>query len=125
VGRMDEHELSDLIGNARFLIMPSEGYYETFGMVIIEAYARGIPVVASNIGVVPELVIDRQTGLLFEAGHALDLVEKATWLWQHPDECMRMGHNARIEYEQKYTPERNYEMLMDIYSRVIKDRKKQ
>ena len=125
VGRMDEHELSDLIGNARFLIMPSEGYYETFGMVIIEAYSRSVPVVASNIGVVPELVSEKQTGLLFEAGHALDLAENATWMWDHPEECTRMGHNARREYEEKYTSERSYEMLMSIYSRVIEDRKKQ
>ena len=122
---MEEKELADLMKNARFLIIPSEGYYETFGMVIIEAYSKGIPVVASNIGVVPESVSDKQTGLLFEAGHALDLAEKATWLWHHPDECIRMGRNARKEYEQKYTPERNYEMLMGIYSQVIATRKKQ
>jgi glycosyltransferase involved in cell wall biosynthesis len=125
VGRLDDQELSDLIGNARFLIMPSEGYYETFGMVIIEAYARGVPVLASNIGVVPELVSDRQTGLLFEAGHPLDLAEKATWMWDHPEECLRMGHNARKEYEEKYTSAQSYEMLIDIYSRVIEGSKKQ
>ena len=87
VGRMEEQELSDLIGNARFLVMPSEGYYETFGLVIIEAYSRGVPVVASNIGVVPELVSDKQTGLLFDPGNAQDLAEKARWMWNHPIEA--------------------------------------
>ena len=43
VGRMEENELSNLIGNARFLVMPSEGYYETFGMVIIEFFSREVP----------------------------------------------------------------------------------
>ena len=125
VGRMDERELSDLIGNARFLIMPSEGYYETFGMVIVEAYSRNVPVLASNIGVVPELVSDKRTGLLFEAGHAVDLAEKATWMWDHPEECLRMGQNARKEYEEKYTSAQSYEMLIDIYSRVIEGSRKQ
>ncbi len=94
VGRMEENELSNLIGNARFLVMPSEGYYETFGMVIIESFSRGVPVVASNIGVVPELVSDKQTGLLFEAGNALDLAEKARWLWSHTTEARTIGENG-------------------------------
>jgi glycosyltransferase involved in cell wall biosynthesis len=103
--------------------MPSEGYYETFGMVIIEAYSKGVPVVASNIGVVPELVSDKETGLLFEPGNANDLADKVKWLWNHPAESERMGRNARREYEQKYTPERNYEMLLSIYSGAIEERK--
>ena len=121
---LDDNELSNLIGNARFLVMPSEGYYETFGMVIIEAYSKGIPVVASNIGVVPELVSDKQTGLLFDPGNSDDLAEKVRWLWNHPEEFERMGRNARREYEEKYTPERNYQMLMEIYSRVLENNKK-
>jgi glycosyltransferase involved in cell wall biosynthesis len=86
--RLDEHELSDLIRNARFLVVPSEGYYETFGMVIIEAYSRGVPVVAADIGVVPELVSDQETGLLFEAGNAPDLTRKARWMWDHRSRCL-------------------------------------
>ncbi len=123
IDRLDERELMDLIGNARFLIMPSEGYYETFGMVIIEAYSRGIPVVATNIGVAPDMVSNNQTGLLFEPGNAQDLVEKARWLWNHPEESARMGDNARREFEEKYTHEQNYKMLMDIYQKVINSKK--
>lgn len=123
LARMDQNELSNLIGNARFLIMPSEGYYETFGMVIIEAYSKGVPVVASNIGVVPELVSDKETGLLFEPGNANDLADKGKWLWNHPAESARMGQNARKEYEQKYTPEKNYETLMNIYEQVIENKR--
>ena len=119
VKRMEEYELLNLIGNARFLVMPSEGYYETFGMVIIEANSRGVPVVASNIGVLPELVADKQTGLLFEAGNPLDLAEKARWMWEHPIEAVAMGRNSLNAYLERFTPDRHYESLIEVYERLI------
>jgi glycosyltransferase involved in cell wall biosynthesis len=119
VGRLEEQELSDLFRNARFLIVPSEGYYETFGMVIIEAYSKGIPVIASNIGVVPELVTDQKTGLLFEAGNAADLAGKAQWMWDHPAEAAEMGKRALRVYREKFTQEQCYKTLIAVYERLI------
>jgi glycosyltransferase involved in cell wall biosynthesis len=119
VGRLEPAELSDMIGNARFLVMPSEGYYETFGMVIIEAYARGVPVVASNIGVVPELVSDGQTGLLFEPGNATDLADKARWLWDHSVETQAMGEAGRRFCEERYTADACYQILIGVYEGLI------
>jgi glycosyltransferase involved in cell wall biosynthesis len=116
--RLEEHELSDVIRNARFLVVPSEGYYETFGMVIIEAYSRGVPVVASNIGVVPELVSDQQTGLLFEAGNAPDLARNAGWMWDHPEQASLMGRNGLVLYRERFTPEQCYTTLLDVYERL-------
>lgn len=119
VGRLEEYELSNLIRNARFLVMPSEGYYETFGMVIIEAYSRGVPVVASNIGVVPELVVAGQTGLLFESGDAIDLANKAKWMWQHPSEANVMGSNGRNLYKERFTQDQCYKTLIEVYEGLI------
>lgn len=119
VSRLSKDELERLIKNARFLVWPAEGYYETFGMATVECYAAGVPVVASRIGVMTELVHDGKTGLLFNPGDANDLADKVRWLWDHPEDSMRMGKAARREYEQKYTPERNYQLLMDIYSKAI------
>lgn len=119
LGRMEKWELSDLIGNARFLIMPSLGYYETFGLVIIEAYSRGVPVVASNTGVTPELVADKQTGLLFEVGNARDLADKARWMWDHPVDARTMGENGLKTYRERFTQEQCYKMLIEVYERLI------
>jgi glycosyltransferase involved in cell wall biosynthesis len=119
IGRLSEDDLAQTINNARFLISPSEGYYETFGMVAIECFAQGIPVVGSNIGFLPEIIKNGETGLLFNSGDPTDLASKVEWLWNHPEESARMGSNARLEYEKKYTPEPNYQMLMDIYERAI------
>jgi glycosyltransferase involved in cell wall biosynthesis len=119
IQRLTEEELAQLIKNARFLIWPSEGFYETFGIVAIECFAQGIPVVGSNIGVMTEIVKNGETGLLFNPGDPVDLAAKVVWLWNHPEESDRMGRNARKEYEDKYTPERNYQMLMKIYEKVM------
>jgi glycosyltransferase involved in cell wall biosynthesis len=119
IKRLSAIDLAQLIQNARFLIWPSEGYYETFGMVAIECFTQGIPVVGSNIGVMAEIVKNGVTGLLFTPGDPVDLASKVKWLWNHPEETVRLGSNARLEYEEKYTSERNYQMLMDIYEKAI------
>ncbi len=119
VRRLSKADLWTLIGGARFLVWPSEGYYEAFGLSAVECYAVGIPVVASRIGVMTEIVRDGETGLLFNPGDPQDLAAKAQWLWDHPEESKRMGQNARREYELKYTPERNYQMLMSIYEKAL------
>jgi|GEM_PF-4232691 len=54
-----------------------------------------------------------------------DFVAKVRCLWEHPEEFKRMGENARKEYKAKYTPEKNYQMLMDIYQKTIEMHKKQ
>ena len=103
---------------ARFLVFASE-WYENFPMAIVEAFACGVPVVASRLGAMREIMQDGVTGLHFEAGKITDLAAKVEWAWAHPEEMAAMGTAARAEYEAKYTPERNYEQLMEIYRRAI------
>jgi glycosyltransferase involved in cell wall biosynthesis len=103
---------------ARFLVFPSE-WYEGFPMVIAEAFACGLPVVAARIGSAAEIVSDGRTGCLFAPGTPADLVAKAAWAWDHPQECAAMGREARLEYEARYTPLANYARLLEIYHSVI------
>jgi glycosyltransferase involved in cell wall biosynthesis len=116
--RVSRERLLALIKGARFLVWPSEGYYETFGLVAIEAFACAVPVVASRSGVMEEIVADGRTGLHFNPGDPADLAAKIAWAWGHPDEMHEMGKAARREYETKYTAERNYTLLMEIYHKV-------
>jgi glycosyltransferase involved in cell wall biosynthesis len=99
---------------ARFLVFPSI-WYEGFPMTIAEAFACGLPVITSRLGSMAEIVQDGVTGLHFEPGNVADLAAKVEWAWNHPEELTRMGRAARGEYEAKYQPGANYEMLMDIY----------
>ncbi len=103
---------------ARFLICPSE-CYENFPLAVAEAFACGVPVIASRLGAMAEIVEDGRTGLHFTAGDRADLAAKVEWAWTHPREMEEMGRAARAEYEAKYTAERNYHMLMDIYERAM------
>lgn len=114
VGYRSPAEVFELMGEARFLVFPSE-WYETFGRVAIEAFAKGTPVVVSRIGAIAELVEHGRTGLHFAPGDPADLATKVQWMLNHPVELENMRREARAEYEAKYTPEKNYRMLMEIY----------
>ena len=103
---------------ARYLILPSV-CYENSPRTIVEAFSAGLPVIASRLGALPGIVQDGVTGLLFDPGNAEDLANKIAWANAHPAEMARMGRAARAEYEARYTPERNYDMLMDIYEDAI------
>ena len=124
VPRLTRKDLVVLIQGARFLIWPSEGYYETFGLVAVEAFACGTPVVASRIGVMEEIVEEGRTGLLFTPGDAQDLAAKMEWAWSNPEAMKEMGRAARREYEAKYTAETNYQILMHIYEQARAERAK-
>jgi glycosyltransferase involved in cell wall biosynthesis len=115
---LSREECFDLIKGARFLVWPSEGYNETFGLVAIEAFACGTPVIAAGMGAMKEIVADHWTGLHFTPGDPNDLASKVSWAWSHPTEMEAMGGASRSEYKAKYTAEINYQLLMEIYSRA-------
>ncbi|PMB50215.1 glycosyl transferase family 1 [Fischerella thermalis CCMEE 5205] len=117
LGRKSMSEVYELLGEAKFLIFPSN-WYETFGRVAVEAFAKGTPVVASDIGAIAELVEDKRTGLKFIPADSADLAKKVTWLWENPQELNRMRQEVRREYEIKYTARQNYHKLMEIYDLV-------
>jgi len=117
--RLSPEECFEVIKGARFLVWPSEGYYETFGLVAIEAFACGVPVIASGLGAAMEVVEDGRTGLHFIPGDARDLSAKVDWAWTHPAEMDAMGSAGRAEYLSKYTAADNYEGLMEIYRSAI------
>jgi len=118
LGHLPIREVYDLMGRATVLVFSSE-WYETFGRVAIEAFAKGTPVLVSKIGAIQELIDDGRTGKHFIAGNSNDLSEKLEWFFNNPDKVGEMRREARAEFEAKYTAERNYEMLMAIYERAI------
>lgn len=123
-GHRTPDEVRALVHGARFLVFPSM-WYEGFPMTIAEAFAGGLPVVASRLGSMAEIVQDGVTGLHFEPGNAVDLAAKVEWAWNHPEELARMGRAARAEYEAKYQPSTNYEILMGVYRGAIARRAQQ
>ena len=117
-GNLVREEVFAAIQKSKFIVMPSR-WYENFPMVILEAFSNGIPVIVPNEGSLVGLVENGRTGLHFFIGDARDLAEKVSWAWEHPKEMERMGQAAFKEYLEKYTPEKNYQLLMDIYQQAI------
>ncbi|MEM7068653.1 MAG: glycosyltransferase family 4 protein [Pseudomonadota bacterium] len=120
-GHTDQNTAFEIIGDASFLIVPSI-CQETFGLCIIEAYAKGTPVIASDIGSFPDLIKPMETGLLFETGDFADLRQKVENLLQNRPLSDSMRVKARTEFENAYTADQNYKILRSIYDEVLKER---
>ena len=118
LGQQSRTEVIARLKKAAFLVLPSE-WYEGSPQVVLEAYACGVPILASRIGALAEMVRDGVTGLLFEPGQSADLAAGVRWMTAHEDGARRLGKNGRKAYETQYTAERYYERLMSIYQAVI------
>jgi glycosyltransferase involved in cell wall biosynthesis len=118
LGWLPHSQVFDQIKGARFVVFPSE-WYENLPLVIIEAFACGVPVIASALGAMKEVVEHGRTGLLFRPGDVDDLARTMALAWEHPEYMDRLAENARAEYEAKYTAAANYRQLMKIYEEVI------
>ncbi len=110
--------LTDKMRAARYLLLPSI-CYENFPRTLVEAFACGLPVIASRLGALPEIIQEGRNGLLFDPGSAEDLARKIEWADNHPLEMAEMGRNARETYENKYTAKQNYRQLVQIYHEAI------
>lgn len=118
LGFLPRDDIMSKMRSAAFLIVPSV-CYEQLPTTILEAFSNGLPVIASRLGALIDIVQDGVTGLLFNPGDGADLAAKIAWAEAHPDEMQKMGRAARAEYEAKYTPSNNYKMLMEIYEEAI------
>jgi glycosyltransferase involved in cell wall biosynthesis len=119
LGQVPREQTLAAINKARFLVFSSE-WYENFPVTIAESFACRAPVIASRMGAMKEIVTDGRNGLHFTPADAADLAQKVEWAWTHPDEIRAMGLEARREFESKYTAQKNYPMLMEIYDRALK-----
>lgn len=120
LGGQPHATILDLFKQARLLVFPSI-CYENFSITLLEAFACGVPVVASGLGSIAEMIDDGQTGLHAAVGNAEALAERVRWLWERPDTAFRMGREARATFEARYTATRHYQMIHDIYEMVRKE----
>jgi len=111
--------LKKFIYNSAFIVVPSVSY-ENAPFAVLEAFAAGKPVIASNLGGLPELVQNQKTGLLFKPGDKRDLKDKIEYLFSKPCLVRTMGLEARLFVERFFSPEQHYNSLLKIYTKVIK-----
>jgi glycosyltransferase involved in cell wall biosynthesis len=118
LGALPPAAVYDEMRRAQALVLPSV-WYEAFPRTLVEAFACGLPVIASRLGALPELVQDGRTGILFEPGNADDLAAKMAWAAAHPHELARMGQTARAHYERELTATTNHRLLLAIYREAM------
>lgn len=116
-GRLSSAGVIARIKASAFLVFPSV-WYETFGRVTMEAFACGVPVIASRLGAIAEAVEDGRTGLLFAPGDAADLASRVEWALANPGRMAEMGRAARAAFEARYTADANHAMLVGLYERA-------
>jgi glycosyltransferase involved in cell wall biosynthesis len=122
LGPLPRGELVKVLQGARCLIVPSL-WYEGFPMTIVEAFACGVPVIATRLGGLPEIVAEGRTGLLFAPADPGDLARTLESVWTDSEALAEMGRAARREYEAHYTAARHAELLEEVYARAIASRR--
>lgn len=95
-------------------VLPSVGR-ESFGIVLLEAMASACPVVASNLGGIPEIVQNNQTGILVEPADSELLMQALLFLYRHPDMAMQLGLRGRVRVEEHFSLERSLEQLLAFF----------
>ena len=122
-GQLAGSALNDAITAAPFTVLPSRAY-ETFGKSILESFAFGRPVVASDLGSRRELIHENKTGLLFPPGDVEILTEKILLLHDRPELAAQMGAAGRELVLKQHSPETHYVALMELYGKLaLRDRK--
>jgi glycosyltransferase involved in cell wall biosynthesis len=117
VGWLPRERVLDLMKEAAFLVLPSE-CYENFPVTLVEAFATGLPVIGSSGGSVGELIEDFVTGRLCPPGNVDELAKALQWAHAYPEQVRTCGERARAEFLEKYTSDRNYAQLLDVYRRA-------
>lgn len=119
-GKLDRKQLVYEYQNCIALIVPSV-LFETFGMINIEAFISGKPVIASNIGGISEIIEHNVNGLLFEPGNVEQLTECILRYWNNSDLVIEHGRQGYQKAKDKYTKESYYDILIKLYEELINE----
>jgi len=118
LGNIDSAQLPTLLSRAIFSVMPSL-WFENLPNTILESYACGTPVVASDIGSLSDCVNNYHTGFLFKPGDSEDLAGKMEYCFSNSDLLKKMAVNARSEAEIKYSPSKHVNSLLHLFERLL------
>ena len=121
-GWMDHDALLVLMQRAEALIVPSR-WYEGAPMTIVEAFACGLPVVASDLGAMKTMVQERRNGLRFTPGDAQELAAATMRIASNPGFRRALGKQARRTFEARYHADANYAHLLDLYTDAVRQRR--
>jgi glycosyltransferase involved in cell wall biosynthesis len=117
-GSVLKHEVIEMMRQSRALLFPSL-WYEGFPMVILEAISVGLPVIASHIGGIPEIIQHQHNGFLFKPGKVDDLYQLINQTGQDKKAYIQVRKNAHRDFKEQYSGEVNYAYLNKIYQEAM------
>ena len=118
IGQVSPAERDLRIAQSRFTVLPSHAY-ETLGKTILESYAAGRTVVASDLGSRRELVHAGETGILYRNGDVNELASAIESLGSRPDLADRMGRAGWEFVRQRHAPDGHYRKMLGLYERLV------
>lgn len=118
LGYQVNKQVFQFMANAYLLVFPTIRP-EGLGLSGLEALSVGLPVIAPRLGVMEVMIQDGVTGLLFEPNNPKDLAAKVKWAFDHPAEMQKMRKACLLAYEERWSPEKNYETLIKIYEQAL------
>ena len=117
-GHCDSLTLKKELAECAFTVLPSL-WYENCPNSVLESFSLGKPVVGADIGGIPELIEQEETGLLFQSGNAADLREKIIYLIGREALVEKMRQEILRRVGKDYGPEKHYEKLMQLYAKIL------
>jgi glycosyltransferase involved in cell wall biosynthesis len=122
LGRLDKEEVLESLQNCTALVFPSI-WFEGMPMTIIESFAVGTPVIASNLGAMASMIKNGYNGLHFEAGNVNDLLQQLHFWSALPEEEKQQYYlNSVKDYEETYSPRKIRDGLLTIYQSAIREK---
>lgn len=116
-GKVSSKRLNCFYQEAEVYVQPS--LYEPFGITVLEAMSMRKPVIATNVGGIPEIIKNDREGLLVEPRNSLQLAEAISQMFSDPSRRRKIGNNARKRVEKEFTWEKNASKTLELYKYMI------
>ena len=119
LGFLPHHKVPEILRKMDVFVVPSIWECESFGVAAVEAAASGLPVIASNLGGLSEVIVQNRTGFLVSPKSPKEIAEKIFFLYQNKKARQEMGKSARQFVIENYVWEDNAKIMLDAYYRFF------
>ncbi len=120
LGFLSSDKVKEYVRKARFIVVPSI-WYENCPYSVLETLAIGKPIIGSNLGGIPELVKDNETGLIYNYNNVKELEERMNKLFNNKEIALQFGKNAKEIAKKDFSKNEYYNKIINIYEGVIKN----
>jgi L-malate glycosyltransferase len=120
LGRIKHETVPDFITSMNVMVISS--LIESFGVSAVEAQACGVPVIATNVGGLPEVVIDHETGYIVPSENPDAIAEKLFLLYSDASKRKELGEKGRQHVTAHYDWEENSKRMSDLYSEIVSNK---